>query len=678
MAIRLRDLTRTRTIFDTLDERDWKQWTDWQGLYRNLLAEDRIWDFRDVLFALSESCSAEDALVELVGSASPLDQMLADWVISPPDESTSLAILDILSFIALNAKIPGKTQAFPENCLRSAEHIGNSILDNFPRAVHTRPFIRWMLAKALIKSSRTHFDYLLDHPGQAFFQTLEEMPYYIPVFNENPKWRAPKLITIVRESLEMALSSFKQMLDFQSEAWCLKELALGTKAPGAIFDDLAHLQKSKQLDKAGYLSTCLSRYLICNDVSSKASPLRDLETFGWCHNPSDAINPNAAAAKDVLQRALSQEDVRGAAKSMEAALRYYEYLETRFAKTIDRNISPSSRKSLQIQGPRERMKRDMRTKRDEQRKAEERRAKERRAEERKIQEKTNVEEQRNAGYQIRNQMAREEEWRHRRVEREEYIRSEVQRRLQAHELRRIENERREQEREAEEERREEEFQARIEAEVARRDAVRRHHEETERRARENRQAHDRKVADDARLEFLQEQDDERKLRDERQHLEKQIRDHIRMEERARAMREREGPEVKKNIDIELGRRALQEQERKDAEARQRAQAEVGKLGRERLDNEAETRHRNDEIHQQEDEARRQEDEVRRREFKLRQSATEARHREDEAPLWIDEVRRRSADLRQRETETRHRETETRYQHDTPLRRDRDKVRSLSM
>ncbi|KAG6353531.1 hypothetical protein INS49_005493 [Diaporthe citri] len=364
LAVRLRELTRTQTIFN-LDERNWREWTDWQGLYRKLLSEDRIWDFRDVFFALSVSRSTKEALAELVGSASPSDQMLADWETGAPDESTNLALLEILSFMALNAETHPGVLPFAGECLRSAERIGNSIISNFPHAVHTRPFIQWIVAKALFDSSILDFEYLLDYPGQVSFYSGEEMPYYIPVRKENPEWQPRNLTAIARESLTMAVSSFKQMQDYQSEARCLKLLALGTKAPEGLLDDLAHLQKSKQLDKAGYLSTCLSRYLTCNDESSRASLLRDLESFGWWRDPANVIDPNAAAARDVLQHALSQNDANGATKSMEAALRYYEYLDASFAETINRNISPSSGAGLEAQGSRENINVD------EQRKAEE-------------------------------------------------------------------------------------------------------------------------------------------------------------------------------------------------------------------------------------------------------------------------------------------------------------------
>lgn len=348
LAIRLTQLTTTRAVLTSFGERDLKDWADWKKLYNKLLAEDRIWDFRDVVLTLSRFYSTEEALTELVGSASPKEKMLADWETDAPDESTSLALLDILSFMALNTETSLEILPFAEECLRSAERIGNSLLDNFPHTIHSRPFIQWVLAKALVKSNAMHFDYLLDYPGQSFFPKLGALPYYVPVRKENPGWLPPSLTAIAHESLGMALRSSKQIQDYQMEAQCLKELALRSKAPGALFDDLAHLQTSKQLNKAGYLSTCLSRYLICKDESSRASLLKDLESFGWWHDPSNLINPNAAAAKDVLQRALSQEDVDGPEKSMEAALRYYKYLWGSFPQTIDRNIAKSSRRGHEL------------------------------------------------------------------------------------------------------------------------------------------------------------------------------------------------------------------------------------------------------------------------------------------------------------------------------------------
>lgn len=340
MATHLRELTSTRTIFN-LEESTWRDWADWPGLYKTLLVEERIWDFRDVFFALSEGRSTKDALAELVGSPSPSVQMLVDWETGPPDESTSLALLDILSFIGLNAKAPG-IMPFAEECMRLTEHIGNTILVNFPHAVHTRPFIQWIVAKALLYSSAADFEYLLDYPGKVSRNNHGDMPYYIPIRKENPKWQAQELTAVAHRSLVTALVSFRQMQDYQSEARCLKELALSTKEPGALLDDLAHLQISTQLDKSGYLLTCLSRYLTCYETSARESLLRDLESLGWSIDPANVINPNAAAARDVLHHALSQEDSNKSSKSIKAALRYHSFLDDTFKEILDRHISPSS------------------------------------------------------------------------------------------------------------------------------------------------------------------------------------------------------------------------------------------------------------------------------------------------------------------------------------------------
>ncbi|KAG6356074.1 hypothetical protein INS49_015459 [Diaporthe citri] len=337
LGMRLTCLAPDRTISRSLRERGLSGWADWKSIYRQLLAEQRIWDFRDVLIEACVSYDTDQALSAFLDHASPIEGMVADWQTGTPDESTELALLDLLSFIALNSGQSLDDGSLAEDCLRLAEPIGNSLLDRFPQAVHSRPFIQWLVSKAVVKNAPEQFAYLSDYAGLAICpKSAAGLPYYIPIRQENPGWVPRDLTPAARDVLEVTLKTSRDMQDYQTEALCLNQLALGTKDPRAYFQQLGQLQK-KQNNMAGFLSTCLTRYLICRDDESKEALLDDLNSFGSWKEASDLIVPTEAAARDVLQHALSRGSARSPSPSIMSASRYSLHLPEPF-KSIFRHL----------------------------------------------------------------------------------------------------------------------------------------------------------------------------------------------------------------------------------------------------------------------------------------------------------------------------------------------------
>lgn len=341
MAIHLTKLTTRPSNSNEVAERPLHDWADWRRIYRQLLSEDRIWDFRDVFVAVCTSYGTKNALDAFLGYPSPIEGLLLDWQSDLHDESTDLALLDLLSFMALATDYNTSPDAgqLTETCLHLAEPIGNSLLDNFPHTIHSRPFVQWVVAKSVVESGTGKFKYLTNHRGHTVFPKFEPgMPYYVPVYRENPGWMSPDLIPIARQSLQMALSTSRDIRDYRTEARCLQELALRTRDPSRPLQELADLQKSKQHDMDGYLATCLTRYLTCGNAETKSALLEDIESFGSWEDPSDLINPARAAARDVLWRALSVNSEDDSERSIEAALKYYPYLPKFFQRIINSNV----------------------------------------------------------------------------------------------------------------------------------------------------------------------------------------------------------------------------------------------------------------------------------------------------------------------------------------------------
>lgn len=333
--MRLTRLVATPSILGDFGEHQLTDWADWKRLYRQLLSEDRVWDFRDAFLAVSACYGTENALQAFLEYGSSMKDLLADWQTDSQDESTNLALLDILSLTTIAAGTYTGVHYLAKTSVQLAESIGNSLLNSSPDLVQSRPFLRWVVAKAVVNSGPRNFKYFSDYPGLTIFPAIEGVPYYIPVSQENPGWLPLDPTPTSRESLQMALLSSQKMQDYKTEALCLRELALRTQDPGELLHDLGQLQRFKQHNMDGYLVTLLSRYLICREYSSKEKLRKDIEDFGIWKDPSDLVNPTAVAARAVLQHALSQDPGDNAGESLGVALRYYQYLPEAFKGVID-------------------------------------------------------------------------------------------------------------------------------------------------------------------------------------------------------------------------------------------------------------------------------------------------------------------------------------------------------
>ncbi|KAF4449992.1 hypothetical protein FALBO_16552 [Fusarium albosuccineum] len=238
---------------------------------------------------------------------------------------TLLALLDIFVSIALDADIDDRTPAFIDKCLRSASAIGDSIMENFPNHVKSRPFLRFILTRSSIvarrsKKSCLDFEYLLGFSGATSFPKHIGLPFYIPVRRENPGWVTSDMPQDSFQPVEMVLNASKEIKDYSTEALCLMELAIRRSNPNSIFDELA-------------------RYLIARDDDSKAKLLRDLNDLGSWHEPSNLLNPDRACAREIIQQALSPSNHgQQPQKNVHAGVRHYQWLPNYLQEFIDGHV----------------------------------------------------------------------------------------------------------------------------------------------------------------------------------------------------------------------------------------------------------------------------------------------------------------------------------------------------
>lgn len=319
------------------------EWGNWKEIYEELVAQGRIWDFRDLFIAANETFGSTVAQKQFFGSRDVLECLLSDWKPTEEDESTHLALLDLLTHMALYASYLTALQPVAERYLRAASLITESIMEHHPGNMKTRPFLLWTLAQLSITSTQTKakvppFSFVANYHGLGGLSrhsTRTGIPYYVPVHQEQPAWAPVDLPTTSIESLKVVLGAARELQDYVTEACCLGELVRGVSDPINMLEQLSQLQRENQNDMVGYLETCLSKYLHAKDERSKAKLLADLNSFGPWRDPSNLVDPSIACSRDILQWALSPSESNSVSHSINASARYYDVLPSVYQTWLD-------------------------------------------------------------------------------------------------------------------------------------------------------------------------------------------------------------------------------------------------------------------------------------------------------------------------------------------------------
>ncbi|KAL4735777.1 hypothetical protein BDV11DRAFT_173504 [Aspergillus similis] len=304
---------------DLIPEIDFDHWANSGHLYRPLLAMGQVWDVRDLVCALIESEGAKNAwdimFLANIHSPNAFSNLLDDWNMGQYDESTYLAILDILvqtsqslsSFTFTEPTEQDLTTA--ERCLEHARSVARCLKESNPELIHCRSYLAWVLAETRLRRKRNTADldltaHLSAYPGLTI--RTSTLPIYLPVRSENPTWCPPGCHqnfarTSDDELLEAAIETAHARKDYATEVACLAELiyrsAGGPEAQGQRFSRMHDLQAREQKDILGCQHTCLARFLTTStdqDRQALLSNIRDLQhrspnkkqltvsLTGWC------------------------------------------------------------------------------------------------------------------------------------------------------------------------------------------------------------------------------------------------------------------------------------------------------------------------------------------------------------------------------------------------------------
>lgn len=317
-----------------------KQWTNWASVYNHLASEGRIWDFRDLFIAFKLAFGlreAVDAFFNTLSLDEVMDMLDSDWETVTYDLSTNIALLDILGSLILESNFENTSLQHYKTCLKHGEKLVQALINEHPETTKSRPFARWLVAKAVALSCDSHsnpfsdFQFLDQFPGLQIQQgNGVHIPIYVPLRSERPTWQVKEAPPEWKEAIQMALKIATKLGDYETQALCLKYLIIRSQEPRKLLRELSDLQNLIQDDQDSYLRTCLSKLLFITDLDSQRQLAEELFKFRQDKtiiNQSLPHNLSLQWARSIILSTLpttfSETTVMGESSSLSARLPKY-------------------------------------------------------------------------------------------------------------------------------------------------------------------------------------------------------------------------------------------------------------------------------------------------------------------------------------------------------------------
>lgn len=279
----LRILSKVEKETDLVPETQFNYWSNWGHLYRPLIAASQISDARDLIIASIEAEGTPNTwniMFQMdIHSIHAFNRLLGDWNMAHYDESTYLAILDILVSVicdlcSFSVTLPKREHlTTAERCLQHAHSVAICLKENSPELIKSRPYLRWVLAKSELERKLSPGEvnlhsHLSAFPGLVIW--MNSLPIYVPMKSENPLWRPglgehEQTSASPNELLEAAVGTACELGDYVTEIACLTELICCSSGAldvlGERFDRIRNLQLNSQGNTLDCQKTCLTRYL---------------------------------------------------------------------------------------------------------------------------------------------------------------------------------------------------------------------------------------------------------------------------------------------------------------------------------------------------------------------------------------------------------------------------------
>lgn len=315
----------------TLNHLNGRRIFDWDNIYQQLLDKGRIWDFRDLYIASVNYGRSDKMLLKFFDSrrkqANPLDTLIGDWSNDAFEESTSLALLDVMAALCLGMEDTDEEEPFVSlRCwLDRTENIVTWIAKTDADLLMTRPYLRWSMAKLGLSTARRfqaeEKQFSSSHPGDFVFDLSPHyLPVYVPKDRERADWTSWALPSHANASLELILNAAKHLGDLDTQSLCYQMLIMRSPEPLNYVKSLIDFQTTTQHDIHGLTNTLLFKYMLCKDKESRKDLRSDIMSIEYW----DDFEVSLLWARYTILRALS--DPNHSKKWMEVANRLYNDL----------------------------------------------------------------------------------------------------------------------------------------------------------------------------------------------------------------------------------------------------------------------------------------------------------------------------------------------------------------
>ncbi|CAG9939645.1 unnamed protein product [Clonostachys rosea f. rosea IK726] len=231
---------------------------NWDSLYRHLRDEHMIWEFHDLFVSMASKSGLEVSWRRFFPRArdiptSCLEQLDQDWLKEGASISTNFALLDILTdsgLLYLRVR-PTKTKAL--ECLEKAGDYAAVLRSQDASNVKSRPYLRWMVAKAMIEECPDRPWTLIENERGSLsplfrgFMTPtgvfpdQSWPLYAPFDGERIQVVKAKCV-VINKRLATIIKAAEEIGDLLLRTACLKELVLnGAEGTEGIMEKLEDL-----------------------------------------------------------------------------------------------------------------------------------------------------------------------------------------------------------------------------------------------------------------------------------------------------------------------------------------------------------------------------------------------------------------------------------------------------
>lgn len=165
------------------------------------------------------------------------------------------------------AVLPEGHTPLANRCVQRADQCAANIKESSPHLTKSRPHLRRILAKERLSRQQNESPSCKEQrkpiPAVSWLILIEGCsPIYILLDTEIAGWPAPDPAFPSNENLQWVPAESKELLDYKTQASCLKRLFCRAEGPGQLFEELDQLSGLTQGDRVQLYSSCISQYLV--------------------------------------------------------------------------------------------------------------------------------------------------------------------------------------------------------------------------------------------------------------------------------------------------------------------------------------------------------------------------------------------------------------------------------